>query len=82
MVLIYLKADEITKDPCSICSKQMGKAVFCTTQTAIAVTRTYLPNGTVYDDSDEKRRNFIEEDYKNKSGKFDDINYSSLIPND
>ena len=48
MVLFYLKADEITKDPCSICSERMGKQVVCTLQTNFEpVSRVYYPNGTI-----------------------------------
>ena len=47
MLLFYLKADEITKDPCSICSKYMGKTVFCTTESTIPLDRYYFPNGSI-----------------------------------
>lgn len=47
-VFFYLKADEVTKDPCSICSKYMGEEVVCTTQTFIPSTKVYYPNGSVY----------------------------------
>jgi len=29
MLLFYLKAEEITNDPCSICAKQLGEDVTC-----------------------------------------------------
>ncbi len=29
MVLFYLKADEVTKNPCSICAKKMDQNVIC-----------------------------------------------------
>ncbi len=51
-VLFYLKADEVTKDPCSICSKKMGKEVVCTIQANEkhdSLTRTYLVNGSIED---------------------------------
>ena len=49
MVLFYLKADEVTKDPCSICSKKMGEQVVCTRNTEfVPVSRIYYPNGTIY----------------------------------
>jgi len=44
MLFFYLKADEITKDPCSICSKRMGEKVFCSTQSAVKI---YYPNGSI-----------------------------------
>ena len=50
MVFFYLKADEITKDPCSICAKRMGEEVACTTGNYIPVQRVYYPNGTIVDD--------------------------------
>lgn len=50
--LLYLKADEVTKDPCSICSKKMGKNVMCTQMEVesfqIPAQRIYYPNGTIY----------------------------------
>ena len=30
MVLFYLKADEVTKHPCSVCAEKIGKNVICT----------------------------------------------------
>ena len=29
MVLLYLKADEITKHPCEVCAKKIGDGVIC-----------------------------------------------------
>lgn len=29
MVLLYLKADEVTKNPCQICAKKLGEDVTC-----------------------------------------------------
>lgn len=51
-LLFYLKADEVTKDPCSICSKRMGKDVLCTqinTKSSNPATRIYYPNGSKFD---------------------------------
>ncbi len=52
-VLFYLKADEVTKDPCGICAKRMGQNVQCTQYNQddfrIPATRIYYPNGTIYD---------------------------------
>lgn len=42
--LIYLKADEVTKDPCGICAKKMGEQVICSVGD---ISRTYYTNGTV-----------------------------------
>lgn len=50
--LLYLKADEITKDPCSICAKRMGKDVLCTQLTKgnlIPAQRYYFTNGSIYE---------------------------------
>lgn len=44
---LYLKAEEVTKDPCSICAKRMGEKVLCTTGTVNPITRTYFPNGNI-----------------------------------
>ena len=46
-VFFYLKADEITKDPCSICAKKMGEEVSCRVGQNVILERTYLPNGSV-----------------------------------
>ena len=56
MVFFFLKADEITKDPCAICSEKMGQEVVCTLTDTIPVTRTYYPNGTVYTDTPQVKR--------------------------
>lgn len=43
----YIKADEITKDPCSICAEKLGEKVSCTTTlNYIPVTKDFYPNGT------------------------------------
>ena len=47
-LLFYLKADEVTKHPCSICAEKQGKEVFCVAGSAGLVSRTYYPNGSVY----------------------------------
>jgi cytochrome c biogenesis factor len=49
MVFFYLKADEVTKHPCSICAKKMGEAVICTTGTTQIISRTFYPNWTIVD---------------------------------
>jgi hypothetical protein len=43
----YLKADEVTKDPCGICAEKMGKEVICTAGTFILSKKTYYPNGSI-----------------------------------
>jgi len=47
ITLLYLKADEITKDPCSICSQRMGEQVVCTTGEFKVISRIYYPNGSI-----------------------------------
>ncbi len=49
MAFFYLKADEITRDPCSICSERMGDKVMCTTIGYKPITRTYSPDGSIED---------------------------------
>lgn len=49
MVFFYLKADEITKDPCGICAKQMSNKVVCTVGGIEPQMRTYYPNFTITD---------------------------------
>lgn len=47
MGLFYLKADEVTKDPCSICAKRMGEEIICTTGGYQPITKTFYPNFTI-----------------------------------
>ena len=47
MVFLYLKADEITRDPCSICAEYMGEEVTCYSKDFYLITRTYSPNETI-----------------------------------
>jgi len=49
MTFLYLKANEITHDPCSVCSKKMGEEILCTTQSYQPITRTYYPNYSIKD---------------------------------
>ena len=49
MLFLYMKADEITKDPCSICAKRMGEKVRCTIQGFTPISRDYYPNFTIED---------------------------------
>ena len=50
LVFYYLKADEVTKDPCSICAKYMGDDVSCTLMGGrIPIVRVYYKNGSIYD---------------------------------
>jgi hypothetical protein len=72
IVFFYLKADEITKDPCRICSERMGEEVTCTVGTFIPVNRVYYPNGTIYED-----RN----DIQVKKEIPPSLNYSEILKN-
>jgi len=48
MVFFFLKAEEITKDPCSICAKRMDSEVTCRiVNTQQDLTRSYFPNGSI-----------------------------------
>jgi len=46
----YLKADEVTKDPCGVCANRMGDEVFCTFPGIIPISRTYFPNWSISQD--------------------------------
>ncbi len=45
MVVIFLKADEVTRDPCSICAERMGEEVNCYVGN---LQRTYYLNETIF----------------------------------
>lgn len=52
IVFFYMKADEITRDPCSICAERMGVNVLCTTlDSPVPAKRVYYPNGTIYNEN-------------------------------
>ena len=59
MYLFYLKADEVTKDPCSICSKQMGENIICTTQGLLPIKRIYYPNFSIEENRENVRTNLL-----------------------
>lgn len=44
IVFFFLKADEITKNPCSICAEKSGENVVCMVGN---LQRTYFPNNTI-----------------------------------
>lgn len=56
LTFFYLKADEVTKDPCRVCSERMGEKVVCTTGDVFKAVRTYYPNGSVVQESDKVLR--------------------------
>lgn len=47
MVLFYLKADEITKDPCSVCAERYDEPIVCTIP-GQPIFKHFEPNGDVY----------------------------------
>lgn len=48
MLFFFLKAEEITKDPCSICAKRLGESVTCTTPNAVLLyKKVFYVNGTI-----------------------------------
>jgi hypothetical protein len=76
LVFFYLKTDEITRDPCSICAEKMGEDIFCTSQNGgIPVTRVYSANGSVTDNREEIKGLILEEFDKRKTS---EVNFSGL----
>lgn len=53
--LFYLKADEVTKDPCSICAKKLGEKVNCRTNDLQPIVRDYYPNFTITQDTSNRK---------------------------
>ena len=45
IIVIYVKADEVTRDPCSICAEKIGQEVNC--YAGNNMQRVYLPNATI-----------------------------------
>lgn len=78
MIFYYLKADEITRDPCSICSERMGKDVSCILQQPYPVTKTYYPNGSYSDNTEEIKRQIYDENTKKNAVNF---SFNNLIIN-
>ena len=54
----YMKADEITKDPCSICAEKMCEDVVCTTQTFIPARKIYYSNGSIIEEITEVKQDY------------------------
>lgn len=48
-VFFYLKADEVTKNPCQICAKKIGNNVICTSYFDDR-TLVFYPNYSIEDD--------------------------------
>lgn len=72
---LFLKADEITRDPCSICAEKMGEDVSCTLMRGFPITKTYLPNGSSYNNKEDVRKIVQEEIGRSKT----DVNYSEMF---
>lgn len=50
MTFFYLKADEVTKNPCQICAKKLGTKVTCSiTGTTDPTQKEFYPNYTIID---------------------------------
>lgn len=49
MLLFYLKADEVTKHPCSICANKTNELVTCYMGDTIQIQRIYYPNFSIED---------------------------------
>lgn len=64
-VLLYLKADEVTKDPCSVCAKFHGEDVTCSVGKTYIVKRIYHENGSIYDDIPGVRRDNSQVNFSN-----------------
>lgn len=48
MTLVYIKLDEITTDPCSLCAKRMKDNVKCYIQGSfIPLSMEFYPNGSI-----------------------------------
>jgi len=46
--LFYMKADEVTKDPCSVCANRIGEEVTCGVgNSGRIIKQTYYPNFTI-----------------------------------
>lgn len=51
MVLLYLKADEVTKNPCQICAKKIGEDILCTySKGGIVQSIIFYPNYSIEHD--------------------------------
>lgn len=51
LIFWWLKADAISKDPCTICAERYDETVICTLDTGfIPLRRAFYPNGTIYDE--------------------------------
>ncbi len=70
----YLKADEITKDPCTICSQQMGEDVVCRTTGLNFKERTYSPDGNI------SQGTTIDDAFKREVFTINESKWEGLVP--
>ncbi|NCC71447.1 hypothetical protein EOM09_07765, partial [bacterium] len=47
MFLIYLKAEEISKNPCKICAEKMGEDVICMNVEGVPITILFESNDLI-----------------------------------
>jgi len=73
---LWVKADEITKNPCSICANRTDSTIVCTKFAfgSIPINKFYYPNGSIIDNRQE-----IEEMINRESDKmiYGEINFNS-----
>ena len=51
MAFLFIEAEAIKKNPCSICAEKMGEDVYCTIGNSMErITRTFEVNGNIKDD--------------------------------
>lgn len=74
MVFYYLKAEEITTDPCGVCARKYDYPVILQSKGTIPVTRVFYPNG-----SQEDIKPDLEPYYKKSKNVIDyEFNFSSI----
>lgn len=44
--MLWIKADEVTKDPCGVCAKKLGTEVTCTISGFQSINKIFYPNFT------------------------------------
>jgi len=48
MILFYLKTEEVTKNPCSICAERMGEKITCSVNNVMNIKSVeFYPNYTI-----------------------------------
>jgi len=60
MTLFYLKADEVTKNPCSVCANKIGESIYCYTSSGMFFqSKTFYPNYTIEVGGENVRTNIL-----------------------